>query len=380
MRLAVPAESSPHETRVSLPPDGVAAFVKDGWDVAVQAGAGVRAGFGDDLYQKAGAALAPDVAATFQQAEVVCMIGPPSPEYVSRMSPGTLLFSLLDPFTTPNLVSQLASGGITAFALEAIPRTTLAQSMDVLSSQATAGGYAAVLLAASESPRFFPMFVTAAGTIPPSKLLVLGVGVAGLQAIATGRRLGAQVSAYDIRPETREQVESLGARFVAAPTEQGDDSGYAKEVSVDTQQQQHAALAPHVAAADVVITTAQIPGRPAPLLVTTAMVEAMKPGSIVVDMAAGTGGNVEPSRPDETVLVNGVRVLGPTNLAASVAADASRMFGRNLINLIKHMKSDDGTITVDLGDEITGGCCITKDGSVVHPRLRPGATEETRNE
>jgi NAD(P) transhydrogenase subunit alpha len=376
MRLAVPAEPSPQETRVSLPPDGVAALVKDGWEVTVQAGAGAKAGFGDDLYQQAGAAIAPDAASVFQQADVVCMIGPPSPGYVSRLSAGTLLFSLLDPFVSPDLVAHLASGGITAFSLEAIPRTTLAQSMDVLSSQATAGGYAAVLLAASESPRFFPMLVTAAGTIPPSKLLVLGVGVAGLQAIATGRRLGAQVSAYDIRPETKEQVESLGARFVAAPTEKGEESGYAKEVSADTQQQQHAALAPHIAAADIVITTAQIPGRQAPMLVTTAMVEAMKPGSVIVDMAAGSGGNVEPSRPDETVEVDGVRILGPTNLAASVAADASRMFGRNLLNLIKHMSSDDGSIRVDLGDEIVGGCCITKNGSIVHPRLRPGAAEE----
>jgi NAD(P) transhydrogenase subunit alpha len=344
-------------------------MIKEGWEVAIQAGAGTKAGFPDGSYQDAGAAIAPD-AASVLKADAVFMVGPPPAEYLSRIDPGTLLFSFLEPFTSPELIRSLAERGITAIAMEAIPRTTLAQSMDALSSQATAGGYAAVLLGATRSPRFLPMLVTAAGTIRPAKLVVLGVGVAGLQAIATARRLGAQVSAYDIRPETKEQVESLGARFIAAPTEKGEDTGYAKEVSADTQQQQFASLAPHIAAADIVIATAQIPGKPAPLLVTTEMVRTMHPGAVIVDMAAGSGGNCEASEPDQEIDVNGVIVLGPTNLAAVIAADASRMYGRNLINLAKHMKAEDGTLAVDLTDEIVGGCCITKDGAIVHALVR----------
>jgi NAD(P) transhydrogenase subunit alpha len=241
--------------------------------------------------------------------------------------------------------------------------------MDALSSQANIGGYAAALLAAMNSPKLLPMMVTAAGTIPPSRALVLGVGVAGLQAIATARRLGAVVYAYDIRPETKEQVESLGAKFVAAPTEEMDEGGYAKEVGADTQAAQHAALTPHVEEADIVITTAQIPGRSAPLLITDEMVAAMKPGSVIVDMAAGSGGNVGPSQPDQMVDVGGVHIYGPTNLPAQIPHDASRMYARNLVALLERTR-DEGSFTVDLADEIIGGTTITHQGEVVHPLAR----------
>jgi NAD(P) transhydrogenase subunit alpha len=241
--------------------------------------------------------------------------------------------------------------------------------MDALSSQANIGGYAAALLAATSSPKLLPMMVTAAGTIPPSRALILGVGVAGLQAIATARRLGAVVYAYDIRPETREQVESLGAKFVAAPTEKMDEGGYAKEVGKDTQAAQHEALAPHVADADIVITTAQIPGRPAPLLITEEMIATMTPGSVVIDMAAGSGGNVAQSQPDTTVDVGGVHIYGPTNLAAQIPHDASRMYARNLVALLERTRDESG-YKIDLDDEIIGGTTITHNGEIVHPRTR----------
>jgi len=239
--------------------------------------------------------------------------------------------------------------------------------MDALSSQATVAGYAAVLLAAETSPKFLAMLVTAAGTIPPARALVLGAGVAGLQAIATARRLGAVVYGYDIRSATREQVESLGARFVEAPTEEADDGGYAREVGADTQAQQLETLAPYVADSDIVVTTAQIPGKPAPRLIDAAMVAAMHPGAVIVDMAASSGGNVEGSRPDESVVVDGVTILGPTDLASRVPTDASRMYARNLQELLGRLRTDEG-IAVDLSDEIIGGTTITHAGEVVHPR------------
>jgi len=338
------------------------------WEVVVETGAGTEAGFPDDAFTAAGATIVPDAAAA-HAADVVLRVGPPLLDEVPLLRDGAVLVSHLDPFVDAALVAALAERGVTSIAMEAIPRTTIAQSMDALSSQATVGGYAAVLLAAQASPKLLPMMITAAGTIPPSKALILGVGVAGLQAIATARRLGAVVHAYDIRPETREQVESLGAKFVAAPTEAGDESGYAKEVGEDTQAQQHAALAPFVAEADLLITTAQIPGRPAPLLVTTPMVESMRPGSVVVDMAAGSGGNVEPSRPDEIVEINGVHIYGPTNLPSAAPTDASRMYARNLITLLERARDGAG-ISINVEDEVFGECTITQHGEVVHTRSR----------
>jgi NAD(P) transhydrogenase subunit alpha len=365
MHVGVLSESAPGEDRVATTPQTAATFVQWGWKVDVESGAGAGAGFPDELYVDAGADIVDGK--TARSADVVLCINPP--ESIDDLSPGAVLIGFLDPFVDADLVIALRDRKVTALAVEAIPRTTLAQSMDALSSQANIGGYAAALLAANASPKMLPMMVTAAGTIPPSRALILGVGVAGLQAIATARRLGAVVHAYDIRPETAEQVESLGAKFVAAPTEDMDEGGYAKEVGEDTQARQHAALAPHVAEADIVITTAQIPGRPAPLLVTADMVAQMQPGSVIVDMAAGSGGNVAPSLPDEMVDVNGVHIYGPTNLPATIPHDSSRMYARNLVALLERLRSDDG-VTIDLSDEIVGGTTITHAGEVQHPRAR----------
>jgi NAD(P) transhydrogenase subunit alpha len=365
MRVGILSESTPGERRVAATPQTAATFIDWGWQVDLEAGAGTRAGFPDDQYTEAGANVVDGH--TARSASVVLCVNPP--EQIDDLTAGAALVGFLDPFVDIELVTRLQNNRITALAVEAIPRTTLAQSMDALSSQANIGGYAAALLAAMNSPKLLPMMVTAAGTIPPSRALILGVGVAGLQAIATARRLGAVVHAYDIRPETKEQVESLGAKFVAAPTEEMDEGGYAKEVGRDTQAAQHAALAPHVTEADIVITTAQIPGRPAPLLITDEMVAGMKPGSVIVDMAAGSGGNVAASKPDEVVEFSGVHIYGPTNLPAQIPHDASRMYARNLVALLERTRDDD-SFRIDLDDEIIGGTTITHQGEVIHPRTR----------
>lgn len=337
--------------------------------VAVESGAGARAGFADEAYSDAGATVTAD---PYRDAELVAVVGPPSAADAGRIPEGAALVGFLDPFDDVDLVRVLAERRITAFAMESIPRTTLAQSMDALSSQATAAGYHAVLLAAAATPRFFPMLTTAAGTIPPVKLLVLGAGVAGLQAIATARRLGASVSAYDIRPEVREQIESLGARFVAAPVDESmaAATGYAKEVSDETQRRQQEALASVVAESDVVITTAQIPGSPAPLLVSREMLERMRPGSVIVDVAAPSGGNCELTRPGSTVDHNGVSIIGPTDLPSRVAHDASQMYSRNLASFVGRITGEDGEIVFDFDDQIVSGACITHDGRVTHPVVR----------
>ncbi|MGC2239817.1 MAG: Re/Si-specific NAD(P)(+) transhydrogenase subunit alpha [Acidimicrobiia bacterium] len=368
MRISITSEV-PGERRVALTPQAAQRLVTQGHQVLVTSGAGDRAGFTDGEYVEAGAQV---VADSTSDTDVIMVVGPPRVEAVRAFPVGSVLIGLIEPFDSPDLVRALNERRISSFAMEAIPRSTLAQSMDALSSQATAAGYEAVLVAATSTPRFFPMLTTAAGTIPPVKLLVLGAGVAGLQAIATSRRLGAVVSAYDIRPEVREQIESLGARFVAAPVDESAAaaSGYAKEVADETQRRQMQALAPHVAASDVVITTAQIPGHPAPLLVSREMVEQMKPGSVIVDVAAPTGGNCELTVPGETVVHNGVSIIGPIDLAGRVAVDASQMYSRNLTALLDRLTDDDGEPAIDLDDEITSGACITHDGRVVHPVVR----------
>jgi NAD(P) transhydrogenase subunit alpha len=367
MRIAVPRESA-GERRVALTPNVVQHLVEAGHVVVVEPGAGAPAGFLDTSYAEVGA----EIADPYQDAHLVVVVGPPDPEQTNRIAEGAALLGFLDPFNSPQLISVLIRKRISSFAMEAIPRTTLAQSMDALSSQATAAGYHAVLLAASATPRFFPMLTTAAGTIPPVKLLVLGAGVAGLQAIATARRLGAVVSAYDIRPEVQEQIESLGARFVAAPVDEsvGAASGYAREVADETQRRQQKALSDNVADSDVVITTAQVPGRTAPLLVSREMVEGMKPGSVIVDVAAPTGGNCELTRPGETVDHGGVLVIGPTDLPGRVAVDASQMYARNLASFIGRISDEDANLLLDFDNEITAGACITYDGHVTHPVVR----------
>jgi NAD(P) transhydrogenase subunit alpha len=377
MRVGIPREYAPRERRIAAVPSSIKAYAGWDWEVVVEHDAGVAAGFPDHELTDAGARIVPDTAAA-HDADLVLRVGPPSRAEVKLMPKGSSLIAFLDPFVDIKLVAALAKRRINAVAVEAVPRTTLAQAMDALSSQANIAGYAAVLLAADTSPKLIPMLVTAAGTIPPSRALILGVGVAGLQAIATTRRLGAVVHAYDIRPETKEQVESLGAKFVKAPTQEMDEGGYAKEVDEETAQKQQEILASYVADADLVITTAQIPGRPAPRLVTADMVSGMHPGAVVVDMAASSGGNVEGSKPDELVEIGGVAILGPTDLPSRVPTDASRMYARNLQELANRMRTDDGGAVVDLDDEVVGPATITHDGKVVNPRTRDvmGLTEE----
>ncbi|MDW3214957.1 MAG: Re/Si-specific NAD(P)(+) transhydrogenase subunit alpha [Ilumatobacteraceae bacterium] len=368
MRIAVPTESD-GERRVAVTPQAARRLIADGHVVVVEAGLGERAGFSDAAYADEGAEVASDV---FVDADVVLVVGPPTPAQATRYPDGTTLVGFLDPFASNDLVRTLTERHITAFAVEAIPRTTLAQGMDALSSQASAAGYHAVLLAATETPRIFPMMITAAGTIPPVRLLVLGAGVAGLQAIATAKRLGAVVSAYDVRPQVREQIESLGAKFIAAPVDESaaSSSGYAKELTDETQRRQQDALSPYVADADVVVTTAQVPGGSAPLLVSREMVERMRPGSVIIDVAAPTGGNCELTRPGENVRHGGVVVMGPTDLASRVAIDASEMYAKNLGAFLARISDEDGHVTHDFDDQIVSEACITHDGAVTHPVTR----------
>lgn len=354
---------------MAITPQVALRLIEDRHTIVVQSGSGESAGFEDAAYESDGVAVVDD---PYPNADLVVVVGPPTADQARRVPEGSILVGFLDPFTAADLVRVLAERRVTSFAMESIPRTTLAQSMDALSSQATAAGYHAVLLAAAATPRFFPMLTTAAGTIPPVKLLVLGAGVAGLQAIATARRLGASVSAYDIRPEVKEQIESLGARFVAAPVDESAAAatGYAREVSDETQRRQQDALAQVVAESDVVITTAQIPGTEAPLLVSREMVEGMRPGSVIVDVAAPSGGNCEVTRPGETVRHSGVTVIGPTDLPGRVAHDASQMYARNLAAFLGRITGEDGVPLLDFDDQIVSEACITHDGRVTHPVVR----------
>ncbi|MEE8330771.1 MAG: NAD(P) transhydrogenase subunit alpha [Acidimicrobiia bacterium] len=366
MQLAVHREANPSERRVAVTPRIASLLATRDIEVVVASGAGDRAGFSNETYLQAGATVMEN-----PSGDVNVLVGPPPPEQIEGLPEGSVVIGFLDPFTNTDLLTAITAKKLTAIAFEAVPRTTLAQMMDALSSQATAAGYAAVLKGAAAASHFLPMLTTAAGTIPPAKVLVLGTGVAGLQAIATAKRLGAVTSAYDIRPEAREQVESLGARFVAAPTAEdaATEGGYAKEVAADMQQLQLAALAPVVAESDLVIATAQIPGRPAPLLVTTEMVAAMRPGSAIVDIAASTGGNCEVTVADEEIDINGVTVLGPTDLASRVATDASEMYARNLASMLELLVVD-GDLTIDLDNEIVAGACVAHAGEVRHALSR----------
>jgi NAD(P) transhydrogenase subunit alpha len=373
MRIGVPREVKAGERRVAIVPETVKRLVAKGLRVTIETGSGARAWFADAEYQDAGATVEPGVEPTLGGADLVVKIHPPTPREVELMRPGSGLISLLFPQTDRELVHRLAARNVTAVAADLIPRTTLAQTMDVLSSQSTAAGYRAVLLAAQALPRFFPMLMTAAGTVPPARVLVLGAGVAGLQAIAVARRLGAIVEAFDVRQAVREQVESLGAKFVetGVTEDAAGAGGYARELAEETQRRNRAAIARHLARADVCVTTALVPGRRAPILVTAEMARGMRPGSVIVDLAAEQGGNCELTEAGRTVVSGGVTIVGPLDAAAELAVHASQMYSRNMEKLVLHLTRD-GAFVPDFGDEITRGCVVTHGGRIVHPALEEG--------
>ena len=357
--VSVPKETAPGERRVALVPDGVRALIKSGVSVRVERGAGAAATYPDDAYESAGATM---VASAFSDSQVIVKVQRPSQAELDTLPAGVVVISLFG--VGPE--AYVANRALTALALERVPRITRAQSMDVLSSQATVAGYKSVLVAASESAKLFPMLTTAAGSLIPSKVFVIGAGVAGLQAIATARRLGAVVSAFDVRPAAREQVLSLGATFVASDTvTQSAEAagGYARAQTDDEQARTLATLAAHIPTVDVVITTAQIPGKPAPRLITKEMVAAMKPGSVIVDLAAETGGNCELTKPAETIDVNGVRIVGAVNLPSTVPLHASLMFSKNVVTLLAALVKD-GELRLDPQDEITKAMLIAHNGAL----------------
>jgi H+-translocating NAD(P) transhydrogenase subunit alpha len=357
MRVAVPRETAPGERRVALVPETVSKLRAVGFEVAVESDAGTRAGFTDNEYADAGADVGDAVASG---ADCVTRVARPSAEDVATMRPGTVLIGFLDPLTDRDGIARLRDREIVAFAMESIPRITRAQAMDALSSQATVAGYKAVLLAADRVPRLFPMLMTAAGTIAPVRALVIGAGVAGLQAIATARRLGAIVSAFDVRPAVKEQVESLGAAFLDLGVRtQETAGGYASELTPEQQAQQRAALQERIPDFDVVITTAAVPGRPAPKLISTSAVEGMRPGSVIVDLAAETGGNCELTVPGEVVEHGATTVIGTTNLPSLMAFHASQLYSRNVGALLLHL-APNGELVLDWDDEITAGACVTR--------------------
>ena len=367
MHVAVLTETAERERRVALVPDSVSRLIKGGATVCVERGAGSRAGFVDAAYEKAGATLAAGATAAVVGARVVAKVQQPTLAEAAILPEGCVLVSMLSAHASGDLLKALAARRITALALERVPRITRAQSMDVLSSQATVAGYKAVLLGAVALPRFLPMLTTAAGNVSPARTLVLGAGVAGLQAIATARRLGAVVSAFDVRAAAKEQVLSLGAKFIAAElVEPGAEAagGYAKEQGEDAQARTLAAIGGAIADMDLVVSTAAIPGRKAPRLITAAMVATMKPGSVIVDVAAETGGNCELTRAGETIEAHGVTIIGPLNLPSTTAGHASQMFGRNVLTLLQHLAPANADLTISLDDEITAAMAVTHDGQV----------------
>jgi NAD(P) transhydrogenase subunit alpha len=372
MKVVAPRETVPGERRVAIVPDAARTLLKAGLEVAVEAGAGVGAGVTDDAYERAGVRVIADRAALLGEADLVLRVQPPDDAELALLRPGSTLISFLRPLDEPARAARLAERGITSFAMELVPRITRAQAMDALSSQASLAGYRAVLLAAVALGKVLPMMTTAAGTIAAARVLVIGAGVAGLQAIATARRLGAVVESYDTRPAVKEQVESLGARFIELPLDTSgaeDTGGYAKAQSEEFLAKQRALLAERVRAADAVITTAQVPGTRAPLLIEAEVVAGMKPGAVIVDLAASTGGNCALTKPDETVHAHGVTILGPTNLPSEAAVDASRVYARNLANLVALLVKD-GQLAVNLEDEIVRGALLTHEGRVVAEAVR----------
>ena len=365
MKVVVPKETASGERRVALVPDLVPKLVAAGAEVFLQPGAGAEAGFLDSAFQEKGVHLEADI---LERAEIVLKVQPPTLEEIAKLKEGTVLISFLSPYTNVEGMQALAMRKITAFSLELMPRITRAQSMDTLSSMSTIAGYKAVLLAANAIPKFFPLLMTAAGTIKPARVFVIGAGVAGLQAIGTAKRLGAVVEAYDTRPAVKEQVESLGAKFAELTLETKDaedKGGYAKSQSEEFYQRQQRLMAQYVAAADVVITTALVPGQRAPILITEEMVRGMRPGSVIVDLAAEQGGNCALTEPGRETLREGVRILGPINLPSSVPYHASQMYARNVTNYLLHLLRA-GKLVLDLQDELTSGPLVTHQGEILH--------------
>ena len=373
MIVGVPTEHAPGEHRVGLTPDAVPRLAQRDLTVLVEPGAGAGASLPDDAFREAGAEIATGADDLLARADIVVRIGRVETGEVAALRSGTVLIGYLRPLADPELVQALAGSGVTAFSMEAIPRVTRAQRMDSLSSQATVGGYRAVILAAEALPKFFPMLMTAAGTVPPAKVLVLGAGVAGLQAIATARRLGAVVSAFDTRPAVKEQVLSLGAAFVELEMEVGetaqDARGYATVLSESQQVEQQRLLERHIADMDVVITTAAVPGQPAPRLIPANVVEAMRTGSVIVDLAAETGGNCELTEPGEVVERHGVKLIGTLNLPSGMPLHASQMYARNIQAVLEHLVVE-GAVTLDFEDEITADAVVTHEGRVTSRLLQ----------
>ncbi len=380
MRIAVPAESS-DETRVAATPETVKKLVGLGASVAVESGAGRASGLTDEGFSAAGATVEPDAAATLKDADVVLKVRRPEAAELAHYKRGAIAIAIMDPYGQDEALRALAAAGVDAFSMELMPRITRAQAMDVLSSQANLAGYRAVIDSAEQYGRAMPMMMTAAGTVPAAKVFIMGVGVAGLQAIATARRLGAVVTATDVRPATKEQVESLGAKFVAVENEEFRNAetagGYAKAMSDDYQRQQNELVAAHIAKQDIVITTALIPGRPAPRLVTAGMVRSMKPGSVVFDMAVERGGNCELSKLGEVVDEGGVRVVGYRNVPGRLAATASSLYARNLLAFLETMIDRSAkALAVDWNDELVKATNLTRGGAVVHPLFQPQPAAE----
>jgi H+-translocating NAD(P) transhydrogenase subunit alpha len=373
MRIGVPTETAPGEHRVGLVPEVVGKLKGKGLDVLVQEGAGAGALLPDPAFAQAGASLTGSSAEVWG-CEVVVKIAPPSPEEVRVLGAGSILVGFLAPLTSPQTTKALADAGATAFAMEAIPRISRAQSMDALSSQANVAGYEAALLGAEQMGRFYPMLMTAAGTIPPAKVLVLGAGVAGLQALATAKRLGARTTGYDVRPEVAEQVQSLGAQWLDLGLEASGEGGYARELTAEERAAQQQKLTEAITGFDVVITTALVPGRPAPKLVTKAAVEGMKPGSVVVDLAGESGGNCECGEPGQTVVKHDVKIVAPLNLPARMPEHSSQLFARNVLALLELLVAPkeggaegEVELKLDFDDEIVAGACIVRNGEIVHP-------------
>jgi NAD(P) transhydrogenase subunit alpha len=373
MQIAVPSETHANERRVALIPDAVKKLVHAGFEVVIESGAGLRAGFADSHYTAAGATLTADREVLLGSADILLRVSKPALEDISKIKRGAIHISYLDPYNEASLVDSMTSQGVSAISMEMIPRTTRAQKMDALSSQANLAGYAMVMLAASKLDRILPMMMTPAGTLSPARVFVIGAGVAGLQAIATAKRLGARVEAFDTRPVVAEQVQSVGAKFVQIDLgEMGQTAdGYAKELTPEQLELQRLGMKDIISQSDIVITTAQLFGRPAPRIITRDMVEAMKPGGVIVDMAVESGGNVEGSVAGETVEINGVSIIGVANLPSEVARDASQMYSSNLFNLVsEYWDVETKTFNLDLEDDILKGCVITHNGELVNTAIK----------